>query len=69
MTDLCNGYAPSSGPCLSNVKWTRNADSLNPSGAEWVRSRKAVILESFALYLTRLGLEDFDVTLLHECNQ
>ena len=62
MTDVCNGYAPSSGPCPSNVKWTRNADSLNPSEAEWVRSRKAVILDSFAQYLTRLGLEAFDVT-------
>ena len=62
MTDVCNDYAPSSGPCPSNVQWTRNADSLNPLEAEWVRSRKAVILESFAQCLTRLELEAFDVT-------
>lgn len=62
MTGLSKGYAPSSGPCPSNVQWTRYADGLNPSEAEWVRSRKIVILESFAQYLTRLGLEAFDVT-------
>ena len=62
MTGLSKSYAPTSTSCPSNVQWTRPADGLNPSEAEWVRSRKAVILESFAQYLTRLGLEAFDVT-------
>lgn len=61
-TGLSKGYAPSSGPCPSNVQRIRYADGLNPSEAEWVRSRKIVILENFAQYLTRLGLEAFDVT-------
>lgn len=34
---------------------------LNALEAQWIKSRKLVVLENFGLYLTRLGLDDFDV--------
>ena len=44
------------------MQWVRHANGLNPSEAEWIHSRKAVVLEHFAEYVARLGLEDFNVT-------
>lgn len=35
---------------------------MNSLEAEWIQSRKAVVLKNFAEYLARLGLEDFNVT-------
>ena len=43
------------------MQWVRPADGLNPLEAEWIKSRKTVVLKNFAQYLARLGLEDFDV--------
>lgn len=60
--DLSGRYAPTRGKCPSDVQWVRHADSgLNPLEAEWIHSRKSVVLKNYGEYLSRLRLHDFDV--------
>ena len=60
--DLSRSYAPVIVDCPSDVQWVRPAKGLNPYEAEWVRKRKLVVLEEFALYLERLDLQDFNLS-------
>jgi lysophospholipase len=61
--DLSEHYAPTRGRCPSDVQWIRSAGSgLNPLEAEWIHSRKSVVLKNYGEYLNQLGLKDFDVS-------
>jgi lysophospholipase len=56
-------YAPTRVDCPSDIQWVRSAhEGLNPLEAEWIKSRKLVVLQNFGQYLERLGLEDFNVS-------
>lgn len=62
ITDYPKAYAPIRVSCPSDINWIRPANGLNPSEAEWIHSRKAVVYKSYAEYLKRLGLKSFDVS-------
>lgn len=48
--------------CPADIELVRPPIGLSNEEAEWVRGRRAVAARSFASYLSRLDLEDFDTT-------
>ena len=47
--------------CPPDIQWVRSAKGLSENEAEWVSTRKVIVLDALEGYLDRLCLEDFDV--------
>ncbi|KZF25785.1 hypothetical protein L228DRAFT_266236 [Xylona heveae TC161] len=59
--ELSQSYAPIYETCPSGIQFIRPAKGLAPAERDWVQGRKRVAAFSFASYLERLGLQNFDV--------
>ena len=58
---LVQSYAPIYVNCPPKETWIRPANGLSTKEVTWVYGRKQVVATALGSYLTRLGLEDFDV--------
>ena len=54
-------YAPVRIQCPERSQWVRPASGLSEEETEWIKDRKAKVLEGLKSYLGRLHLDNFDL--------